>query len=138
MERWPSGLRRTLGKRVYGNVPWVRIPPSPQTCVKTSVCRHLLLEPANIYNNSWKIMWYVYCLENESEDYLYVGSTSDLRRRLNQHNAGLSPATKPYIPLSVVAYIAVTSESKARRLEKYLKSGSGKAILKKRILQTNA
>src|ERR1700754_2812192 len=29
-ERWPSGLRRTLGKRVYGNtVPWVRIPLSP-------------------------------------------------------------------------------------------------------------
>src|SRR5712691_431128 len=30
MERWPSGLRRTLGKRVYVNsVPWVRIPLSP-------------------------------------------------------------------------------------------------------------
>src|SRR5262249_28261225 len=29
-ERWPSGLRRTLGKRVYGNtVPWGRIPLSP-------------------------------------------------------------------------------------------------------------
>ena len=28
-ERWPSGLRRTLGKRVCGNVPWVRIPLSP-------------------------------------------------------------------------------------------------------------
>src|SRR5438477_9493009 len=28
-ERWPSGRRRTLGKRVYGNVSWVRIPPSP-------------------------------------------------------------------------------------------------------------
>src|SRR5882724_477333 len=30
-ERWPSGRRRTLGKRVYGNVSWVRIPPSPPT-----------------------------------------------------------------------------------------------------------
>ena len=29
MVRWPSGLRRTLGKRVYGNVPRVRIPLSP-------------------------------------------------------------------------------------------------------------
>ena len=28
-ERWPSGLRRTLGKRVYRKVPWVRIPLSP-------------------------------------------------------------------------------------------------------------
>src|SRR3954469_21973415 len=30
-ERCPSGRRRTLGKRVYGNVSWVRIPPSPPT-----------------------------------------------------------------------------------------------------------
>ena len=29
MVRWPSGLRRPLGKRVYGNVPRVRIPLSP-------------------------------------------------------------------------------------------------------------
>ena len=27
--RWPSGRRRTPGKCVYGNVPRVRIPPSP-------------------------------------------------------------------------------------------------------------
>src|SRR2546422_767021 len=26
-----GGRRRTLGKRVYGNVSWVRIPPSPPT-----------------------------------------------------------------------------------------------------------
>src|SRR5215470_13923869 len=30
LEGWPSGLRRTLGKRVYGKtVPWVRIPLLP-------------------------------------------------------------------------------------------------------------
>lgn len=30
MEECPSGLRSTLGKRVYAiNVPWVRIPPPP-------------------------------------------------------------------------------------------------------------
>jgi hypothetical protein len=28
-ERWPSGLGRTLGKRVYRKVPWVLIPLSP-------------------------------------------------------------------------------------------------------------
>jgi hypothetical protein len=28
-EGWPSGLRRPLGKRVYGNVTWVRIPSPP-------------------------------------------------------------------------------------------------------------
>ena len=39
LERWPRGLRRTLGKRVYGNVPWVRIPPSPQTTIIILVSR---------------------------------------------------------------------------------------------------
>ena len=29
-ETWPSGLRRTLGKRVYSNVSGVRIPSSLQ------------------------------------------------------------------------------------------------------------
>ena len=29
MERWPSGLRRTLGKRVGETLSWVRIPFSP-------------------------------------------------------------------------------------------------------------
>ena len=81
-------------------------------------------------------MWYVYFLENGEKNYLYTGSTGDLKRRLDQHNAGESLATKPYIPLTLAAYIAVNSEQKARVLEKYLKSGSGKAILKKRILQT--
>ena len=29
LEGWPSGLRRTLGERVWGNSPWVRIPLLP-------------------------------------------------------------------------------------------------------------
>src|ERR1700686_3782002 len=28
-ERWPSGRRRLTRNQVYGNVSWVRIPPSP-------------------------------------------------------------------------------------------------------------
>ena len=83
-------------------------------------------------------MWYVYCLENKSKNYRYIGISSNLRRRLTEHNDGQSKATKPYIPLSLSAYIAVGSRVKARNLEKYFKSGSGKAILIKRILQSEA
>jgi len=81
-------------------------------------------------------MWYVYILENEDMNYRYIGSTGDLTKRMRQHNAGESKATKPYIPLQLASYTAVNSERKARSLEKYFKTGSGKAILKKRILQT--
>ena len=76
-------------------------------------------------------MWYVYCLENKSKNYLYVGSTKNLKRRVMEHNDGLSKSTKPFLPLLLTSYIAVSSESHARKLEKYFKTGSGKTILKK-------
>ena len=83
-------------------------------------------------------MWYVYCLENVEKHYLYIGSTNNIKRRLYEHNYGLCRATRPYLPLTLSTYIAVTTEQKARTLEKYFKTGSGKVILKKRILQSEA
>ena len=79
-------------------------------------------------------MWYVYFLKSISKDYLYIGSTNNLERRSAEHNNGLVKSTKTYKPLRIEAYVAVRTEVKARELEKYFKTGSGKAILKKRIL----
>ena len=79
-------------------------------------------------------MWYVYILKSTVKDFTYVGSTNNLKRRLDEHNSGLSKATAPYKPLIIEAFIGVRTEQKARELEKYFKTGSGKAILKKRIL----
>ena len=79
-------------------------------------------------------MWYVYFLKSTPKDYLYIGSTNNLKRRLTEHNSGLVQSTKAYKPLEIEAYVAVRTEMKARELEKYFKTGSGKAILKKRIL----
>ena len=47
---------------------------------------------------------------------------------------GLNQSTKHYAPFFLLAYVAVRSEAKAIRLEKYFKTGSGKAVLKKRII----
>lgn len=79
-------------------------------------------------------MWYVYVIKSIGTDFIYIGSTNDLKRRLVEHNEGLSNATKPYKPYELLSYIAVKSESQARNLEQYFKTGSGKAILYKRIL----
>jgi len=78
--------------------------------------------------------WYTYVLESTTKDFLYVGSTNDILRRIVEHNEGLVQSTKAYLPFEVVAYVAVRTETKARELEKYFKTGSGKAVLKKRIL----
>gem|GEM_PF-367201 len=78
--------------------------------------------------------WYVYLLNSLKRDFIYIGSTNDLQRMLSQHNNGLVQSTRAYKPLEILAYVAVKTERKARELEKYFKTGSGKAILKKRIL----
>jgi len=84
-------------------------------------------------------MWYVYILKSAKiAKWIYVGSTNQLARRLREHFEGKCVSTKPYLPVRVNAYIAVSSEAKAKSLEKYLKTGSGKAILKKRILSDEA
>jgi predicted GIY-YIG superfamily endonuclease len=78
-------------------------------------------------------MWYVYFLELRNGD-IYVGSTPDLKRRFTEHQDGRALSAKTYRPVKLRAYIAVETEAKARELEQYFKSGSGKAIAKKRFL----
>jgi len=79
-------------------------------------------------------MWYVYILKSLKDGRLYVGSTNDLKRRFREHKDGLCESTQHLAPVNLEAYIAVRNESVARSLEKYLKSGSGIATLRKRIL----
>lgn len=77
-------------------------------------------------------MWYVYFLELNNGD-IYVGSTNDLKRRKQSHDNGGVNSTKPHLPITLKSYVAVETESIARELEKYFKSGSGKAIAMKRF-----
>ena len=78
-------------------------------------------------------MWYVYFLRLANGD-VYVGSTNDLRRRVGDHSSGNVISTRRYLPVSLLSYIAVPTEAHARKLERYFKSGSGKAFAKKRLL----
>ena len=78
-------------------------------------------------------MFYVYFLEMNNGD-IYVGSTPDLRRRFESHQNGQVISTSKYLPVTLKAYVAVEKEKRARELEKYFKSGSGKAVAHKRFL----
>lgn len=81
-------------------------------------------------------MWYVYVLKSKQQDWRYIGSTSDLKQRFKDHNNGKMQSTKHFLPFELEAYVAVNKEYKARKLEKYFKTGSGRAVLLKRILQS--
>lgn len=82
-------------------------------------------------------MWYVYFLELSNGD-IYVGSTDDLRRRVASHQNGHVISTRKFLPIALCSYVAVSDERTARELERYFKSGSGKAFAKKRFLRKSA
>jgi putative endonuclease len=77
---------------------------------------------------------YVYLIESLSiSGQRYVGITADLKRRLQEHNAGKSAHTSKYLPWRLVTYIAFSDRTKAEAFERYLKSGSGHAFAAKRF-----
>jgi predicted GIY-YIG superfamily endonuclease len=75
---------------------------------------------------------FVYILESvSSPGRFYVGSTTDLDRRVEEHNSGKSAHTAKFTPWRLVTYIAFSDQAKALRFERYLKSGSGRAFAKR-------
>ena len=77
-------------------------------------------------------MYYVYLLVSE-DGKTYIGYTSDLRRRLNEHNKGLNKSTRGR-KWKLVYYEAFLSEKDAKEREKKLKyRGSAKRKLLERL-----
>ena len=80
-------------------------------------------------------MWYVYILRSRSSsDQEYTGATADLRRRLAEHNAGKSAHTSKFMPWELIWYGAFPDKLRALEFEKYLKSHSGRAFSRKRLV----
>jgi len=78
-------------------------------------------------------MYYVYILKSKKDFSRYIGVTSDLKHRLQEHNNGsarYSSAKRPYV---LVWYGAFPEKTRAYEFEKYLKSSSGYAFAKKRL-----
>ena len=83
-------------------------------------------------------MYYVYILWSKKSKNFYFGYTTDLKKRFEEHNEGLSPATKPFRPWKLVWYSAFSNKKLAKNFEKYLKTGSGKAFTYKRLVNSEA
>lgn len=83
-------------------------------------------------------MYYVYVLKSKKDRLNYIGSTNDLRKRLNEHNSGKSYSTMKRRPFEIVYYEAYKSEKDARYREKNLKLRSrAYTQLKRRILESS-
>jgi predicted GIY-YIG superfamily endonuclease len=80
-------------------------------------------------------MWYVYIIRGRGfPEQEYTGATANLRQRISDHNAGKSPHTAKFAPWELRCYVAVPDKMRALDLEKYLKSHSGRAFAKKRLV----
>ncbi len=77
--------------------------------------------------------YYVYVLSSLTKDFIYVGFTSDLKRRVQEHNSGSELSTKPYIPFELIHYEAYRNEKDAKRREEYFKTTKGKTTLRMMI-----
>ena len=76
-------------------------------------------------------MHYTYVLQSSSDDDLYIGYSSHLRRRLAEHQAGASPASRYRGPWRLIYYEAYIEEADARSRETFLKSGAGRRHLQR-------
>ena len=74
---------------------------------------------------------YVYALKSLERNYIYVGLTNDVERRLDEHNQGYNKTTKPYKPFRLFHTEQFPSRTLARAREKDLKSSKGKRFLYK-------
>jgi len=79
------------------------------------------------------VMWYVYILLC-SDKKTYIGCTDGLKDRKKRHDNGQISATKDRLPVELICYFAFSNKYTAFNFEKYLKSGSGRAFIKKHEL----
>ncbi len=76
----------------------------------------------------------VYLLQSISHpQQRYIGLTSNLKERLEAHNAGKSPHTSKFRPWRNVVAVRFDDDTKAVAFERYLKSGSGRAFANRHL-----
>ena len=79
------------------------------------------------------MFFYVYVLESLKDGDRYIGFTTDLKKRIEEHNKGRNFSTNPRKPFKLIYSEVCTNEDDARRREKHFKSTVGRRYLTKRL-----
>lgn len=64
----------------------------------------------------------------------YTGCTENLEERLKRHVNGFVPATENRRPVQLITCVVFNDKHRAFEFEKYLKSGSGRAFIKRHLI----
>lgn len=79
-------------------------------------------------------MFYVYVLYSKKDKKLYIGRTDDLRKRIYQHTHKYVDSTKNRGELILIYYEAFYLKESSVKQELLYKTGQGRRILKKRLI----
>ncbi len=86
---------------------------------------------------AYKIMYYTYILLctdlGRNRKHFYIGSTDNLKERLNRHKKGDIKTTKSFDKIELVYYEACLNKTDARKRELQLKTGFGRGYINKRL-----
>jgi putative endonuclease len=74
-------------------------------------------------------MSYLYILQSERNGRYYIGSTSDIARRLVEHNAGKTKSLKYLLPVKLVFSQQYQTPAEAQEMEKRLKKLKSRRIV---------
>jgi len=97
-----------------------------------------LVGKPRLNRGKWIKMFYLYILNNPTTDTFYIGSTNNLRKRLEQHISGKTRTTRILKTYNLVYYEKYKTDSEARNREKKLKSYKSKKYLKWLIRTKNS
>lgn len=80
-------------------------------------------------------VYYVYIMRAiDHPGLIHVGYTSDLMRRMDQHNDGRCFETSPNLPWQLVWQAQFQDRAKAIHFEKFLKTRSGLEFMRGRLI----
>ncbi|MBI5127477.1 GIY-YIG nuclease family protein [Candidatus Roizmanbacteria bacterium] len=79
------------------------------------------------------MFYYVYILLSLKDKNLYVGYSSNLKRRILQHENGKTNSLKNRRPLKLIYYEAFLNKKDAQIKEKFYKSGRGHEVIYKML-----
>ena len=129
VEGWQSLVYRAALEMPYGFFPSeVQILYPPPSLAEASYGGHSPLAREGVI--IWQCMHHVYNLKCVDGS-IYTGCTNDLNDRLKRHKKGQVKSTEDRLPVELICYIAFANKHKAFEFEKYLKTGSGRAFVKK-------
>lgn len=78
-------------------------------------------------------MFYVYVLQSQKDRLFYIGFSTDVMRRFQEHNTGNNESTKHRRPFILLYYECHLSKEDALRRESYFKTAKGKSSLRQMV-----